>query len=156
MNNGAQFAKFGGNCVNAGTIIHELGHTLCMGHEQTRLDRDKWIGFNTGVCTPPPIDGYEFQSGLNKLYDYVSVEHGEEECHNGCFQPRVPLVTHCGSGGPLSVLDIEVLNEMYGCSSGELIRQNSLTVFLTMPKYCFTNVQCISILQGVKDIATLI
>lgn len=71
MNSGAQFAKFGGSCVNPGTMVHELGHTLCMGHEQTRLDRDKWIGFNTAICEPHGIDGNDFNRGLNKLYDYV-------------------------------------------------------------------------------------
>jgi hypothetical protein len=118
MNTGPQFAKFGGTCVSPGTMVHELGHTLCMGHEQTRLDRDKWIGFNTAICEPHGIDGNDFQGGLNKLYDYVSIEHYEGECYNGCFQPKVPGVTKCGSGGPLSVLDIEILNEMYGCNSG--------------------------------------
>lgn len=29
-NGGAQFAKFGGGCINSGTMSHELGHTLCM------------------------------------------------------------------------------------------------------------------------------
>ncbi|OXA56158.1 Zinc metalloproteinase nas-7 [Folsomia candida] len=110
MNNGAQFAKFGGTCVNPGTMVHELGHTLCMGHEQTRLDRDNWIGFNTAICQPHGIDNPDFDRGLHKLYDYVS--------YSGCFQPKQPGVTKCGSGGPLAVLDIEVLNEMYGCNSG--------------------------------------
>jgi hypothetical protein len=118
MNNGAQFAKFGGTCVSPGTMVHELGHTLCMGHEQTRKDRDRWIGFNTNICEPHGIDGDDFNGGLHKLYDYVSIEHYEGECYNGCFQPKVPGVTKCGSGGPLSVLDIEILNEMYGCNSG--------------------------------------
>ncbi|ODM91124.1 Zinc metalloproteinase nas-7 [Orchesella cincta] len=118
MNTGAQFAKFGGSCVSPGVMIHELGHTLCMGHEQSRRDRDNWISFNTAVCQPHGIDGADFNRGLNKLYDYVSIEHYEGECYNGCFQPKQPGVTKCGSGGPLSVLDIEILNEMYGCTQG--------------------------------------
>ncbi|CAL8118412.1 unnamed protein product [Orchesella dallaii] len=118
MNSGAQFAKFGGSCVSPGTMVHELGHTLCMGHEQTRLDRDEWIAFNTQICQPHGIDGPDFNRGLNKLYDYVSIEHYEGECYNGCFQPKQPGVTKCGSGGPLGVLDIEILNELYGCNQG--------------------------------------
>jgi len=118
MNSGAQFAKFGGSCVNPGTMVHELGHTLCMGHEQTRLDRDKWIGFNTAICQPHGIDGSDFNRGLHKLYDFVSIEHYEGECYNGCFVPKIPGVTKCGSGGPLAVLDVEVLNELYGCNQG--------------------------------------
>jgi len=118
MNQGPQFARFGGSCVNAGTMVHELGHTLCMGHEQTRRDRDEWISFNTAICQPHGMDGPDFNRGLHKLYDYVSIEHYEGECYNGCFQPKQPGVTKCGSGGPLGVLDIEVLNEMYGCNSG--------------------------------------
>jgi hypothetical protein len=115
MNSGGQFAKFGGSCVNPGTMVHELGHTLCMGHEQTRLDRDDWISFNTAICQPHGKDGPDFNRGLHKLYDYVSIEHYEGECYNGCFQPKKPGVTKCGSGGPLGVLDLEILNELYGC-----------------------------------------
>lgn len=61
---------------------------------------------------------YNFKksSGLHKLYDYVSVEHEEDQCYSGCIEPLQPGVIRCGSGGPLSVLDIEILNEMYGCS----------------------------------------
>ncbi|ODM59418.1 Zinc metalloproteinase nas-4 [Orchesella cincta] len=118
MNTGAQFAKFGGSCVSPGTMVHELGHTLCMGHEQTRRDRDEWISFNTAICQPHGLDGPDFDRGLNKLYDYVSIEHYEGECYNGCFQPKQPGVTKCGSGGPLGVLDVEILNEMYGCNQG--------------------------------------
>lgn len=33
---GPQFAKFGGGCISAAVMSHELGHTLCFGHEQTR------------------------------------------------------------------------------------------------------------------------
>ena len=116
MNSGGQFAKFGGSCVNPGTMVHELGHTLCMGHEQTRRDRDDWISWNTAVCEPHGLDGSDFDRGLHKLYDYVSIEHYEGECYNGCIVPKKPGVTKCGSGGPLGVLDIEILNEMYGCA----------------------------------------
>ncbi|OXA64790.1 zinc metalloproteinase nas-7 [Folsomia candida] len=129
MNNGAQFAKFGGGCVTSGVMTHELGHTLCLGHEQTRQDRDNWIGFDTSKCSPPGKDDLPF--GLHKLYDYVSIEHYEGECYNGCYLPKQPGVTKCGSGGSLSVLDIELLNEMYGCNSDCLgyrfVNRNSLT-----------------------------
>lgn len=54
-----------------------LLQTLCMGHEQTRLDRDNWIGFNTAICQPHGIDNDDFNRGLHKLYDYVSIEHYE-------------------------------------------------------------------------------
>lgn len=118
MNTGEQKAAFGGTCVTAGVMVHELGHTLCMSHEQSRYDRDDWVTFNTSICDPYPKDGADWTLGLNKFYDYVSVEHYEDQCYNGCIVPTQPGVTKCGSGGALSVLDIEILNEVYGCTSG--------------------------------------
>lgn len=61
MNSGGQWAKFGGGCATAGVMVHELGHTLCMGHEQTRLDRDDWITFDTSKCEPHGKDGNDMR-----------------------------------------------------------------------------------------------
>ena len=112
---GAQFAKFGGGCISAGTMTHELGHTLCFGHEQTRPDRDSWISWNTNVCEPHGLDNGNDWTTLDLLYDYVSIQHYEGECYNGCIVPRQGGVTKCGSGGGLGVLDVEKINAFYEC-----------------------------------------
>lgn len=112
---GPQFAKFGGGCISAAVMSHELGHTLCFGHEQTRPDRDDWISWNTDICTPHGKDNPDDFTTLDLLYDYVSLQHYEGECYNGCIIPKVSGVTKCGGGDDLSVIDIEKINAFYGC-----------------------------------------
>lgn len=112
---GPQFAKFGGSCIGWGTMTHELGHTLCFGHEQTRPDRDNYISWDTNKCKPHNKDNANDFTTLDLLYDYVSLQHYEGECYNGCIIPKIPGVTKCGSGGDLSVLDAEKINAFYNC-----------------------------------------
>lgn len=112
---GPQFAKFGGGCISASVMSHELGHTLCFGHEQTRPDRDDWISWNTNICNPHGKDNPNDFTTLDLMYDYVSLQHYEGECYNGCIIPKVPGVTKCGGGDDLSVIDIEKINAFYGC-----------------------------------------
>ncbi|ODM89431.1 Zinc metalloproteinase nas-1 [Orchesella cincta] len=38
---GPQVAKFGKNCRNMKTMVHQLAHALCFGHEHQRGDRDQ-------------------------------------------------------------------------------------------------------------------
>jgi hypothetical protein len=114
-NGGAQFARFGGSCISSGTMTHELGHTLCFGHEQTRPDRDDYISWNTNICEPHGRDNANDFTTLDLMYDYVSLQHYEGECYNGCIIPRISGVTKCGSGGDLSVLDVEKINAFYNC-----------------------------------------
>lgn len=72
---GAQFAKFGGSCMNSAVMTHELGHTLCFAHEQTRTDRDTFISWDTNKCTPDTISSASDFTTLNLFYDYVSLQH---------------------------------------------------------------------------------
>lgn len=114
---GAQYAKFGGQCISSGTMSHELGHTLCFMHEQSRPDRDTYISWDTNVygCTVQEKLSANDWTTLDLLYDYVSLQHYEGECYNGCIKPKIPGVTKCGSGGDLSVLDVEKVNAYYDC-----------------------------------------
>lgn len=76
---GPQFAKFGGGCISAPVMTHELGHTLCFGHEQTRPDRDDWISWNTSICSPHGKDNPDDFTTFDLFYDYVSLQHYEGE-----------------------------------------------------------------------------
>ncbi|XP_037042515.1 zinc metalloproteinase nas-13-like [Bradysia coprophila] len=100
---GSQYAKFGGGCIGSGVMTHELGHTLCFGHEQTRPDRDNYISWDASKCKPHNKDNANDFTTLDLLYDYVSLQHYEGECYNGCIIPKLPGVTKFGSGGELSV-----------------------------------------------------
>lgn len=123
---GAQFAKFGGGCISSGAMTHELGHTICFGHEQSRPDRDEYIKWDTTKCKPHNIDNANDMAPLDLFYDYVSIEHYEGECYNGCIIPKIPGVTKCGSGGDLSVLDVEKINSFYNCG-GNLYLKYTMT-----------------------------
>lgn len=111
---GYQFAQFGGGCRTAAVMVHELGHTICFGHEQSREDRDNYLKF------PCPNDnGGGKDIGFDTLglfYDYKSCMH--YGC-NDCMVPKMGYVSTsmCGSGqNYLSVLDVEKINGFYDCT----------------------------------------
>lgn len=111
---GSQFAKFGKICRNKATMVHELGHNLCLGHEHQRSDRDRHISYdkcNWGEYPPPKLP-YDVKG----MYDYTSQMH--YTC-NWCMGgwPREKNVRRCGQqiSDGLSVLDADYINELYDC-----------------------------------------
>ncbi|CAF1048650.1 unnamed protein product [Didymodactylos carnosus] len=106
-----QWAKFGGGCIKSTVMVHELGHTLCFGHEQTRFDRDNYISYRPG-CNPDGKDN-NHETTRELFYDYVSSQHYNND---GCYNAKLPGVTTWGSGDRgLSVLDINKFNSYYEC-----------------------------------------
>ncbi|CAL8139190.1 unnamed protein product [Orchesella dallaii] len=114
---GYQFTKFGQRCRNVEAMIHELGHTLCLYHEQQRKDRDEYLSFQG--CPKeeiiPIIEDDEDPSTLG-LYDYASQMHYQCGFCKGGW-PRSPAVTKCGGDTTLglSLLDADNLNRIYNC-----------------------------------------
>lgn len=116
---GYQYARFGGSCRNAGVMVHELGHTLCFGHEQSRADRDNYLSYPCGSS-----DGID--QGFNLLglfYDYKSCMH--YGC-NDCMKPKMTDVDTSMCGGDMSVLDVEKFNAFYDC--GGAVRDSKLII----------------------------
>ncbi|ODM89156.1 Astacin-like metalloprotease toxin 1 [Orchesella cincta] len=107
---GTQFIRVGKRCMNMTTIIHALGHTLCLGHENQRSDRDKYLTFRN--CNPIPrkrIRNIYIKKGI---YDYASqMSHECNWCAGGW--PTMPNVTKCGPVATpgLSVLDADRIND---------------------------------------------
>lgn len=93
-------------------MVHELGHTVCLGHEHARDDRDDYLNY---PCNPSNAGsksvGYDT---LGMLYDYKSSMH--YGCSD-CMLPKMGDVTKDMCGGDyLSVLDVEKINAFYDCS----------------------------------------
>lgn len=87
-------------------MIHELGHTLCFGHEQSREDRDNYLDFPCGSG-----GGKDMGFDIHLFYDYKSAMH--YGCDN-CMKPKMADVSTAMFG--FSVLDAEKVNAFYDCA----------------------------------------
>ncbi|ODM91920.1 Zinc metalloproteinase nas-14 [Orchesella cincta] len=111
---GYQYARFGGHCGTKAQIIHVLGHSLCLGHEDLRADRDANLRF--GGCSRRPGRYMTNWYTARGIYDYASQMHPTcNSCHHG--SPTKLNVTKCGSDATpgLSVLDVDSINSLYNC-----------------------------------------
>ncbi|CAL8139060.1 unnamed protein product [Orchesella dallaii] len=117
LGNGSyQFARFGGICRNMSTMVHELGHTLCLGHEHQRRDRDKYISY--ADCDDkgniPKKRRPQFYNA-NGIYDYASQMHYEcDSCELGGW-PTSPGFCGVQLTPGLSTLDADAINALYDC-----------------------------------------
>ncbi|CAL8148646.1 unnamed protein product [Orchesella dallaii] len=109
---GKQYAKFGGECRTMTTMVHELGHTLCLAHEHQRSDRDDYLNFRNCSEHPRKLRNTRHSS----VYDYASQMHYECGFCGGGWATTEDI-RKCGpdfSRG-LSILDVEVINSLYNC-----------------------------------------
>lgn len=113
---GYQVARFGSLSLTKATIIHELGHSLCLGHEHQRADRDLYINIKKD-CIKNDTKSYQVQSWREHqgFYDYASQMH--YEVYNECISPKESSIACCGPdiNSGLSALDADYLNRMYNC-----------------------------------------
>ncbi len=86
--NGVRLLRISNNC-SMGTIVHEIGHSLGLYHEQTRQDRDSYVTIDISNIKPnwrgqfrkyTARPDYTTLRGMDVLnYDYGSIMH----YHNG-------------------------------------------------------------------------
>jgi len=108
---GRQEAVFGSYCVHSSTLIHELAHTLCMGHEMDRYDSHDYLTFNNCESANYDLNWWHQPS----FFDYFSTTHYEGCWPDTCLTAKQPNVEFCGLQAGLSVLDAEKLNAQYQC-----------------------------------------
>jgi hypothetical protein len=135
--NGRQDISLGENCGES-TVIHEIGHTLGLWHEQSREDRDNFVRIHLDRVIPGKehnfnqhiTDGDDIGS-----YDYCSIMHysAHEFCVSPCpgptievLQPSLPCGTSIGMGNSLSDGDVAAVNHIY-VKVPSVIDANSIT-----------------------------
>lgn len=93
------------DCINEPTVIHEAGHTIGLGHEHLRLDRDLYMTFRGS--SPDPRE--ESPVGF---FDYASIMHSQPVLAGAL--PRsssIPLPWTTPSG--LSEGDVDTIRALY-------------------------------------------
>jgi len=121
---GPQKLWLGSGCWHRGTVIHEIGHSMGLWHEQNRPDRDQYIKIhhenvqaaakhNFRKATQQQVDS------LGTPYDYRSIMHYRETAFGSgslTIETLDPYYQHIiGKNSRLSQTDVKQLNLMYNC-----------------------------------------
>jgi hypothetical protein len=115
--------NLGRGCEIKGIVVHEIGHTLGMDHEQARPDRDQYVK----VVPENVMPGMEEQFANNpdaytkEPYDYLSIMHYGTFTFSKDKQRRLPTVVSLddkeipglGQAMGLSDMDVRQLLDMY-------------------------------------------
>ncbi len=112
-------------CINQGTVIHEILHTLGFFHEHSRPDRDQYVriideNIRGGANFNFEKLGSEFINSLGIEYDYNSIMHYCENSFSVDPAKKKTIVTldpnaKVCDGCELSPLDILQINLLYKC-----------------------------------------
>ncbi|XP_068206505.1 protein SpAN-like [Palaemon carinicauda] len=144
-----QELSIGSSCYREGIILHELGHSLGLFHEQSRSDRSDYIQVNyTNVRAGKEVNFFkEETNNYDVPYDYSSIMHYDTTAFSKNGRPTVVTLTpamqiYIGQRKHLTFRDISVVNHMYKCID---IWRNSCNSSITCQNdgYLGSNCSCI-------------
>ncbi|MVM29244.1 peptidase M12 [Spirosoma sp. HMF4905] len=131
---GLQYVNLASTCTT-GNTIHEIGHTLGLWHEQSRVDRDTYVTINTAnilsgyetdfqTYAQRGLDGFDYPGGLD--FGSIMLYGSYDFSKNG--QPTMTKKdgsTFVGQRNGLSATDVNTVLYMYGEGDGILISSKS-------------------------------
>uniref|UniRef100_A0AAF5D0F4 Metalloendopeptidase n=1 Tax=Strongyloides stercoralis TaxID=6248 RepID=A0AAF5D0F4_STRER len=123
---GRQPLSLDSGCIQTGTIVHELMHTVGFFHEQSRNDRDKyikiiWQNVMNGADDQFEKYGINVIDNLNEPYDYNSIMHYGPYAFsaNGkrTISPYHANSERMGQRIEFSSIDLRKINKLYECNN---------------------------------------
>ncbi|PFO19019.1 zinc metalloprotease [Bacillus thuringiensis] len=119
MQGGEQFINLGNDC-STGNVIHEIGHTVGLFHEQSREDRNNFVRINWANIETGKEGNFNQEIPVSDdygPYDYGSIMHYGTHFFSKnnlpTIEPLTPGVT-IGQRNGLSDGDVATVNMMYG------------------------------------------
>lgn len=119
---GGEQAIGGSSACSTGTILHEMGHTIGLWHEQSRSDRDTYVDvMYNNIIKGSRINFDQLQDNAQNLtlYDYASVMH---YIPFAFARNAGPTIESIPAGIPLSNLlgytasDVDAIRRLYGAA----------------------------------------
>ncbi|GIY56830.1 meprin A subunit beta [Caerostris extrusa] len=123
---GEQKLSLANACDQVGIVIHEFMHALGFWHEQSRIDRDKYVTIRWDNILPGTENNFQkytsyVQQTLDEEYDYASLLHYSRRAFSRNSLPTVEpknLVGNfiIGQRFGFSQTDIRKINKLYNCT----------------------------------------
>lgn len=129
----SQIINLGFGCETLGMVLHQLGHTLGLGHELTRVDRDEFVEFDPTAAAAKSffplnnlstLDQIPMLAFINTPFDFLSVmmpsPFALSSNTSPSFYPKEQylhmMYSLMGQRAGLSAGDASRLNQLFGCN----------------------------------------